>query len=491
MAIVIPLCVTYAIYCLLTMPAGPVTTPDSAHYLSFSPIVPLGYPLFLSMTGGRGAMVAQPMIFAAALAFLGGETRRATGRTWVAAALVAACIAVPQVRAFHASILTESLFMSTLAIVLALLMRFSDRPSWHLMVPIAVAVGVSATLRRTGYAFFVILALAAWMQRSRLAGAKAALFLVAAVAPFTFVMAGEQVAASVIHRGQTSGLLGRHIFAKAALLDAPPAPAAAGDPSRAILDQHLEARYAPVRQLLAAAPADVRGVLTIYYETCLQGACADGSRRVLGDSPEPEQAQAMGRAGAARIIRAPLAYARLTARHYASLWTFDRLRHPRTAPALAAFVASRRPLPFEHEAFGVEAGEAMTFPLASPHVRYAQPAFFVLGFFTAALALAGVVGAAANRRLPPLPIAACLAALTAHAALLLTAGLAAGFSRFLIGVWPAIATAAVLGGWAIVQALAPRGGPLFAPLDDSRLRPSGARTVKPPAPGGAAPLPRS
>jgi integral membrane sensor domain MASE1 len=44
--------------------------------------------------------------------------------------------------------------------------------------------------------------------------------------------------------------------------------------------------------------------------------------------------------------------------------------------------------------------------------------------------------------------AASLSALVAHGGLLFTALLAAGFSRFTLGLWPAIATATVLGLWA-------------------------------------------
>ena len=32
--------------------------------------------------------------------------------------------------------------------------------------------------------------------------------------------------------------------------------------------------------MLASAPYNVRGVLTIYYETCLQGGCADRGARL-------------------------------------------------------------------------------------------------------------------------------------------------------------------------------------------------------------------
>jgi hypothetical protein len=70
MPIVFALCGAYAVYCLVTNPAGPITTPDSFHYLNMTPIVPLGYPFFLQISGARGALAAQPIIFSAALAFL-------------------------------------------------------------------------------------------------------------------------------------------------------------------------------------------------------------------------------------------------------------------------------------------------------------------------------------------------------------------------------------------------------------------------------------
>jgi hypothetical protein len=57
----------------------------------------------------------------------------------------------------------------------------------------------------------------------------------------------------------------------------------------------------------------------------------------------------------------------------------------------------------------------------------------------------GLVAAATPRRFPPLVKFAGVAALATHGGLLLTALLAAGFSRFTIGLWPAIVTAAITG----------------------------------------------
>ena len=447
MAIVLPLCAAYALWCLFTMPAGPITTPDSVHYLNASPIVPLGYPLFLNLVGARGAMFAQPILFAAALAVLGRETIRLTRSTWLAVALLFGAILVPQVKDFHAAILSESLFMSAVIVFLSLMIRFVQQPSWHLMVWVATVVGLSATIRRTGFAFVPVLLLMVLLQH-RLSRSRTAFFLVAAAAPFVCIVATEQFAARVVHAGQTSSLMGRHLFAKGALLDAPPA-APAADPLQAQLERHLDEAYAPIRELLHRAPPHVRAVLTINYETCLQGPCADRSRALMPERAEPAQTLIMGNVALKRIARAPLEFARLTARHYGSLWTVDRLRHPDTAAPLTQFIAINRPLPFEKEAFRVDPDVTIAFT-ADRRVRYVQWGIFALAILTAALALTGLVAAVTKRELPPAMTIACLAALAAHGGLIFTALLAAGFSRFMIGLWPAITTAALYGVWAVL-----------------------------------------
>lgn len=411
--------------------------------------MPLGYPIFLSVVGARGAMIVQPLLYSAALAFLGRELVRTTHRVWLAVVILAGCMAVPQINAFHGSILSESLFLSAIVLVLALLVWFVHHPSWHLMVPIAAIAGASVTIQRTGFALLPVLAITALLRRGQLKGPQPVLFLVAALAPFLVVVATEQVIAPIVHDGNSSSLMGRHLFAKAALIDSPPAPPSR-DPVRATLDEHLATRYAPIRQLLARAPLNVRAVLAIYYETCLQGPCADASRELMADRDEPQQTATLGEAGWPRIARAPAAFARLTALHLGSLWTVDRLRHPDTAAALGAFIEANRPLPFEREALRLEPGQSMALP-TSERVRYLQFAITAIGIVTAALALVGLAGALGAIPLPPVLAAASLAALVAHGGLLFTALLAAGFSRFTLGLWPAIVTATVMGGyWAVM-----------------------------------------
>ena len=84
-------------------------------------------------------------------------------------------------------------------------------------------------------------------------------------------------------------------------------------------------------------------------------------------------------------------------------------------------------------------------------MRYAQYALSAIAIVTGVLALIGGLAAMASFRLPPAFGAACVAALTVHAGLILTALLAAGFTRFLLGLWPAVVTACAFGGFAVAK----------------------------------------
>ena len=435
MAVVYALAAAYAIFCLATNPAGPITTPDSIRYLDMWPNYPLGYAWFLTLTGERGAIIVQPLLYAGALAFLGREIVLRTRSAALAAAVLIGAMALPQIREFHASILSESVFLSLLVMFLALTVRFMDHPGWRAMVALAIVAGVATMVRRTGFAFVPVMLVMLLLMRSR--------FVAAALVPFAAILAADQIAVRAVHGDAASSLMGRHMFAKAALIDAAPAPPSA-DPVRRALDDQLEQRFAPIRAMLAEAPAHVRAVLSLYYETCLQGGCADEARAATRASTEARQTAVMGSAGLARIRRAPWNFLALTRMHYQSLWTVNRLRHPTIAADLNAFLAAHRPLPYEELAMSLGPDRTLEFR-GSPVVRYAQYAFVAIAFVTALLAAVGVMAAITGRRLPHALAAAAVSALTLHAGLLLTALLAAGFTRFLLGLWPALVMACAFG----------------------------------------------
>lgn len=454
MAVVYALSAAYAIYCLVTNPAGPITTPDSIRYLDMWPNYPLGYAFFLKLTGEKGAIIAQPLLYAAALAFLGREIVLRTRSTALAAAVLIGSMALPQIREFHASILSESLFLSLLVMFLALAVRFMEAPGWKTMAALAIVAGVATMVRRTGLAFVPVMVVMILMER-RLVSGRVLHFFVAALTPFVVILGIDQVAMRAIHGDNASSLMGRHMFAKAALIDAPPSAKAtlrtppATDIVRQGLDHQLENTFAPIREMLASAPPHVRAVLSLYYETCLQGGCADEARAATGEPTEARQTALMGSVGLARIGRAPWDFLQLTWMHYGSLWTVNRLRHPDIAADLNAFLATHRPLPYEELAMSLGPDRKMEFS-GSQIVRYAQYAFFAIAFLTAALAVVGLIAAVIGFRLPTALGAAAVSAITLHAGLILTALLAAGFTRFLLGLWPAIVVALGLGAHFVI-----------------------------------------
>jgi hypothetical protein len=443
--VVIALCALYALYCLLSMPPGPVTAPDSSGYLAASPIHVLGYPAFLKIVGARGAMIVQPLVFATALASLGIETLSLTSSVLLSAAVVAASVLIPELTTYHYSVLTESLFMSGMIAFLASLVGFVREPSYSRLVRSAVIAALTAILRRTGLAFLPVVPIMVLMCWRRWAAPRLAIVPVMAL-PMLVIIGGERVVAMAVHGDRVTSLMGRHLFAKAALIDAAPVSSQSPDPHRARLDRDLDLTYAPIRELLSSAPASVRAVLLLYYETCLQGPCVSDLGTTSAAFTDKAVNDLLEQAGRARMRRAPLGYAALTATEYRSLWTAFRLRHPGTVPQLNAFIAANRTLPFEVEAFKVGPLDALEFQ-ASNAVRFVQPFVVALGALTGLLALAGLAAAVAWRVSSPALIVACLAALTAHGAALLSVLFAAGIGRFMLSVWPAVTTAALFAAW--------------------------------------------
>jgi hypothetical protein len=447
--VVITVAILYAAICWVLTPPGPFTAPDSVAYLEMQPIVPLGYPLLLRAFGADAATRWQPLIFAAALAVLGIETLALTASLPVALIVQLGIIATPGLRDFHASILTESLFMSGLVAFLAAMTAFVRAPSDERAAVAGIIAGLTACVRRTAYAFVPVLVLMVWIERRRLRSMRRT--LTAAIVPAVAVLALEGMVARAIHGDARSSLMGRHLFAKAALLPGE----ASGHPlddSRRRLHEALQVTYAPIRALIAEARGNIRPSLTLFYETCLQGPCVAELRTALGSMTEKAKDDVFAEAALVRIRETPVEFVRLWAAHYRSLWTANKLQHPGTATALTAFLAARRPVPFEREAFKVGPGEAIEFR-PSPLVSLLQPVVILIGVFTAAVAVIGLVAAAYRRAGTVLSVAA-LAAATAHGCLMFSALAAAGISRFLMGVLPAVVMAACLAAWICAAPLA-------------------------------------
>jgi hypothetical protein len=301
-----------------------------------------------------------------------------------------------------------------------------------------------------------VLAVMVLIQR-RCLNRRLATVMLAATLPMLALAAGERFAARTIHGDRLTSLMGRHLFAKAALIDVSPPPALWYAARRTALQHELDVTFAPIRDVIARAPRTLRVVLTLYYETCLQGPCVAEIGNARTDIEDPSLGDAMAEVGRHRIMQAPLNFMRLTAIDYLSLWTAYKQHHPDTAPALNAWIAANRPLPFEQQAFRLNPGDVPSFE-PYPAVRFLQPIVLALGALTAALSLLALATSVTGRPLTLPVMAACIAALTANGGLLFSSLFAAGIARFIVALWPAITTAALLAGYAAFAGLQRRFG---------------------------------
>lgn len=446
--LVIVLCGMLGAYAAITRPPAPITAPDTLVYVAGSPLVPIGYPFLIDTFGIEGVAILQPLVFAVALAGLGVELIAISGSAVVAITALAAIVLIPELMTYHASILTESLFISGLIGFVATAVRFARAPSWRVVLVAAIVAGTTASIRRTAYAFapvVFLMALLLWRTRR----ARAAVAIAAGILPLMLLYAADHIAARMQHGDDLTSLAGPHLFAKAALIDAPPHALHPAGQLHMRVARELQDRFAPVRALLDAAPPATRASLLLYYETCLQNPCVAALRDSIG-LPDARTNDILAAVARERILAAPGRFAALTATHYRSLWTAYKLRHPDTGAQLAQFLAAHRPLPFEREAFKLAPGAPIAFtPSAS--TLWIQPLVVALGIFTAAIAIGGVVWAVVVGDVPAPLIAASLASLTAHGSLIFTSVGAAGISRFMIAVFPAVVIASGLGGWWLIQ----------------------------------------
>jgi hypothetical protein len=318
---------------------------------------------------------------------------------------------------------------------------------------------LAAIVRSPGLALLVVVPTMILIAWRRLGFDHVALF-VAAAAPAVLIVGGERIAAHIIHGDRSTSLLGRDVFAKAALIESPPPQVSIADSPRAQLEEELEVRYAPLRQLLMQAPPDIRAVLSVYYETCLEGPCVPEIGTTDATIAPKAVNDMLGRAGLTRLVRAPARYVALTATTYRSLWTAFRVRDPATVPRLNSFIAQHRPLPFENLVFKVGPRDPIEFQSSGP-VGLLQPAVSAIGWMTGCLALLGVAAAVARRDLPQGLMVASLGSLAAHATLLFYALLAAGIGRYMLGIWPAVTTAALFSGWWVATSIRD----IFVPQD--------------------------
>lgn len=406
--------------------------PDSASYLGFSATRSAGYPLFLEWVGFDSLMLVQSGLAALALGFLGYETSRLTSKLSAGAAVTVAIALCQPIWRYHHTVLTESLFMTLAMVIAALMMRAARQPDRLLAILSAGTIaGIAIAVRPAGWFLLPMLVLfvisvPGWRRRWAA--------LLAVSASLLLVLGAFWTWSYSQHSDVAASQLSRHLFAKAALLDAPDETAEATAPARA-----LTTSFGPVRDVIRhATDGSTARFLTLNYEVCIQYACSAS----LGiDVTSADAAAAAG----SRILSNPVGFAHLTWLHYRSFWTVYDASHPLTPPRIEAFVAAHRPLPFEPWV------PALTERIQPRPIAWiAQPAILIAGLVTFGLAVSGLCGAAFRVVTDPGLAAATALALGVHGGALLVALTGVGIERYLLALWPLIVASLVTAtAWAL------------------------------------------
>ena len=436
-ALVFPVLVFLGVYAVYA-PDVPLITPDSEGYLEFAPSRTGGYPFFLALLKPvvrdlHDYAIAQRSLYAIAILILCWQLLATTNSLIVALVAELALLgnrdlSLYDINKFHFTILTESIFLSTSALLLACAMAYLRTGTGGRLSLASALAGYATAIRPTGLAFFpalVVLAAAA-PGRLRLWSRMVIIALC-----FAGVLALESVYYRAHHPGPRTSMLPVQMLGKAGMIDVPDAAqliSSAPQPARP-LQQALETSLAPVRKLISEAPnLPARCWLLVHYETFVEYRFALPERAALVAASGNE---GLLEAAFARLRSGLRDYLRVTGDHLACLWS-SAMISDKEATMLAAYLASHRPLPFEE---ALPEFRATSLPALALRRAMMEGVGIVL-----LMASLGLIAMLVRRRTPNRELTlAGFCGVTVHAGVVLTALTGVGIARYTEGLWVPIA----------------------------------------------------
>jgi len=426
--------------------ATPVLVPDSDSYLQFSPYRTASYPLFVRLVGLDFLVPAQLLSYALGCAALGVAALKLTGRLWLALLLIAAVFVNPEVMSFQRSVVSEALFIPVLVVWLASLFLLVQHVSMRNAALAGALAGLAATVRPASYPIILVALLAIWIGSRQAGFSKKIQIILICVLSWGSLVAAERLYSRAAHGAALTSLAGPHIYAKASLIEAPPIERKGLDSTEHVLTEAMEAEYASVRKVLRQADGtSVYPAMLAHYEQCIQHRCTH-RYRPSGASASAEFNAAMGRVGTKRILQRPLAFLPLAWEEYRALWVLGTRTHPDRARRFDDFIEASRPLPLE-----AHLPELLhpTEPRSS--ARFVGPAFVLIGVALAGITMIfGFIALRTPNRSNAVNTA-FFSALTVQAVFVFTSVTGIGDGRYTMGMWPAIASALVLAGAALLE----------------------------------------
>lgn len=196
--------------------------PDSDGYTDFSSARSLGYPLLLqathALTGAyENIRWVQTLAYALACLLLWHTLQKECSRPHRTALMFICWLVIlfnPICYAYHAFVLTDSLFYSAVITITALTLRVWQSDFRDRTLALALCIGLITTVRPAGLAFLPFLPLLWWLKprQARTGTLKPCLV---AVAVMLAIFGLERGAHHVYHDGNTHSILPKHLLAKA------------------------------------------------------------------------------------------------------------------------------------------------------------------------------------------------------------------------------------------------------------------------------------
>lgn len=414
---------------------------ESPCYLAWCAKHTAVYPGFVRIITPAYLLPVQLALFAAAITWFGWLLDRRSGLL-VASLVVLGLVANPYVWQLQGSIMSEALTMPLLIVVIGCSLLWLDgrRPA-YLMVAF-VASSLTATARPSGLLTILIPLASLWLGQ-RAADARPSKLVLSGLGMLCWLLpvVAERTTTHFVLGAEQTSLAGRHMMAKAGVIDAPPVNRKGFSPLENRVADMMELQFAPIRDTFRPLSGPVKDLVRFNYEVCIAFSCTDEAMKDV-HVRRPELDAALVRVGFARLKQNPLAYLDLAWAEYRGLWSLHTRKHPDIAPAYNAFLAKAMPLPFQ-TGLGVQ-GVIVPLNDQKSYYRYDRMVMFAIAWACILLLIALLISWFRGERGPS--VVAPLATLIGlEAILVFIALLGVGIPRYPLGLWPAIVIGLVLG----------------------------------------------
>lgn len=422
------------LFYMLAFSNTPLMQPDSLSYINFSPVRPLGYPLFLwtlkTLTGSyKMVPYLQLSFYFAAIFYCGLNFYKLSQSLLLSLGLILGIsVNVAFIKLFS-SLLTDVVGGGCLLFFLGSLFSFLHHPRLKTIYSLWIVIGVACLIRPVFYCLVGVLPIL-YLINGRFFRENMGQRLLFPTLPFLFLLSIGSVGQYINHGFfKTESFLGNNLIGKVSLIAEPSIPSQY--PS---FMHSFGQNSAKIRYILDKAPSlRVRYLLSVPYYDVVRFS-------FLPSLLPPKDSDSFSKHIALEVIKEkPSEYAKDVLMNYRALWQlwdfysfeegkeFDTLLHSLSSPALDNMYASSSIRGDVNRKFG--------HPFLVQGIRTVLGFTFILSlFFPLAFFVLWIQG----KSLSLLGLGGMLSSITIQSGYILTALLQAGIARYALLFWPCI-----------------------------------------------------